>query len=275
MFVLLWSTGFIGARAVRADVEPLWFLAFRFAAVAVLVALLAIVLRTAWPGWRLMGHSAVVGALLHGVYLGGVFASVHAGLPTGVSALVVGLQPVLSACVVGPLLGERVTRVQSSGLALGLAGIALVLTSTLSLAGVTVGAAALSFLALGGVTVGTLYQRRFCTGVPVWSGATGQYLAGTVVVLVGALAFEPYRLVWSGRVVLSLAWLVVGLSIGAVALLMVLLRRASTTRTLSLLYLVPPLAAAEAWWVFDETLRPLALVGMIVAAGGVALTQRR
>jgi|tagenome__1003787_1003787.scaffolds.fasta_scaffold20446395_2 drug/metabolite transporter (DMT)-like permease len=275
VFVLLWSTGFIGARLVVGEADPLAILAVRFALAAGCALLIVAVTRARFMGWRLAGHVAVVGLLLHGVYLGGVFWSVADGLPAGVSALIVGLQPIVTACIVGGLLGERVMPVQWAGFVLGLVGIALVLWERLEIGGVTFAAVALSFVALAGITAGALYQKRFCTGVPIWPGAVVQYAAATVLVAIGSAAFESSpRIEWTAKVIGGLIWMVLVLSIGAVSLLMLVIRRMSAARTASLLYLTPPLAALEAYLVFGEALGALAIAGLAVAAVGVFLVVR-
>jgi drug/metabolite transporter (DMT)-like permease len=275
VFVLLWSTGFIGARLVVGEADPLAILAVRFALAAACALLIVAFTRSRFMGWRLAGHVAVVGLLLHGVYLGGVFWSVADGLPAGVSALIVGLQPIVTACIVGGLLGERVMPVQWVGFVLGLIGIAMVLWERLAIGGVTFAAVAWSFVALAGITAGALYQKRFCTGVPIWPGAVVQYAAATVLVTVGSLAFESApRIEWTAKVIGGLIWMVLVLSIGAVSLLMLVIRRMSAARTASLLYLTPPLAALEAYLVFGEALHALAIAGLAVAALGVFLVVR-
>jgi drug/metabolite transporter (DMT)-like permease len=275
VFVLLWSTGFIGARLVVGEADPLAILAVRFALAAACALLIVALTRARFMGWRLAGHVAVVGLLLHGVYLGGVFWSVADGLPAGVSALIVGLQPIVTACIVGGLLGERVMPVQWAGFVLGLIGIAMVLWERLAIGGVTFAAVAWSFVALAGITAGALYQKRFCTGVPIWPGAVVQYAAATVLVAAGSALFESSpRIAWTPKVIGGLIWMVLVLSIGAVSLLMLVIRRMSAARTASLLYLTPPLAALEAYLVFGEALHALAIAGLAVAALGVFLVVR-
>jgi drug/metabolite transporter (DMT)-like permease len=275
VFVLLWSTGFIGARLVVGEADPLAILAVRFALAAACALLIVACTRARFMGWRLAGHVAVVGLLLHGIYLGGVFWSVADGLPAGVSALIVGLQPIVTACIVGGLLGERVMPVQWVGFVLGLIGIAMVLWERLAIGGVGFGAVAWSFVALVGITAGALYQKRFCTGVPIWPGAVVQYAAATVLVAVGSALFETSpRIEWTPKVIGGLIWMVFVLSIGAVSLLMLVIRRMSAARTASLLYLTPPLAALEAYLVFGEALHALAIAGLAVAALGVFLVVR-
>lgn len=274
VFVLLWSTGFVGARLVVGEADPLAVLTVRFALACACALVLVLVTRSRMMGWRLAGHVAVVGLLLHGIYLGGVFGSVAAGLPTGVTALIVGLQPIVTACLVGALLGERVARLQWIGFAAGLVGIALVLWERLTIGGVSFAAVALAVVALVGITAGALYQKRFCTDVPIWPAAVVQYAAATALVGVGSLAFEDFHIEWTPKVIGGLAWMVLVLSIGAVSLLMLVIRRSSAAQTASLLYLTPPLAALEAYLVFGEELHVLAIAGLVVAALGVSLVLR-
>lgn len=281
VFVLLWATGFIGAKLGLPYAEAGTFLALRFAIVALLMAPLLLVLRgQRLGGWRQVGHVAVVGALMHGLYLGGVFAAIGRGMPAGLSALIVALQPLLTAALVGPLLGERVGPRQVAGLLLGLLGVGLVLSGRLAPSGTDAGALfqgfgmdALAFnvAALIGITTATLYQKRFAQHAPLVGGAVVQYVAAAVVVGLPALAFESNRVVWSGEFVFALAWLVLVLSIGAVSLLMLLIRWGEAAKTASLFYLVPPVTAVIAFLLFDERLGPLALAGMAVTVLGVAL----
>jgi drug/metabolite transporter (DMT)-like permease len=274
VFVLLWSTGFVGARLVVGDADPLAILTVRFALASACALVIVLATRATFMGWRMAGHVAVVGLLLHGVYLGGVFWSIAEGLPAGVSALIVGLQPIVTACLVGAVLGERVARLQWIGFAAGLVGIALVLWERLAIGGVGFAAVALSFLALAGITAGALYQKRFCTGVPIWPAAVIQYAAATALVGVGTLAFEDSHIEWTPKVIGGLAWMVLVLSIGAVSLFMLVIRHSSAAQTASLLYLTPPLAALEAYLMFGEELHALAIVGLGVAALGVFLVVR-
>jgi drug/metabolite transporter (DMT)-like permease len=273
-FVFLWSTGFVGARLVAPHAEPLTLLAIRFALAAGIAAVVVAWRRPALPSRRLVGHVAVVGLTLHGVYLGGVFWSVAEGMPTGVAALIAGLQPIITACLVGALLGERVTGGQWLGFGAGLAGIGMVLWERLVIGGVGALAIALAFVALAGVTTGTLYQKRFCTGVGIWPGAVAQYSAAAVLMAIGSAAVEDQQITWNAEVLGGLAWMVLVLSIGAISLLMIVIRRSTAASTVSLLYLAPPLAAIEAFLIFDEELHALAIAGIVVAGAGVFLVQR-
>lgn len=275
VFVVLWSTGFIFAKMGLPYAEPFTFVALRYAAVVALMLPVAFVLRASWPDRAIdIVHLVIAGLLLHAVYIGGVFASIYHGLPAGISALIVGLQPVLTATLVGPFLGERVTGRQWLGLLLGLAGVALVLGDKLAFDRATGGAVALAVLALVGITLGTIYQKRFCTTADMRSSAVIQFAAAGLACLAVAWPLETMRIAWSREFVFALAWLGIVLSIGTVSLLYLLLRRGAAAKTASLFYLVPPVTALFAWALFGETLGMLALAGMGLAAAGVALVQR-
>jgi len=274
VFVLLWSTGFIFSKLGMPYTQPLTFLVVRFAIVVALFGVFCAIMRAPFPPLAQWPHVAIVGIALHGLYLGGVFVSIDWGLPAGISALVVGLQPLLTGAVVGRLLGERVALRQWLGLWLGLAGVLAVLWEKLVLEGVALAAVWPSVVGLFGITVGTLYQKRFCPNVDVRSGAVLQYGAALAVLLPVALIFEPMTVIWNTDMVLAMGWLVVVLSLGAVSLLMVLVRQGAAAKVASLFYLVPPTTAVLAWLLFGETLGTLALVGMAVAAAGVALVQK-
>ncbi len=272
VFVLLWSTGFIGAKLGLPYAEPITFLIIRFASVTVLLALFAAVTRAPWPkSWAEAGHIALAGLLLQAVYLGGVFASIHHGVPAGISALIVGIQPLLVAAAAGPFLGEQVTARQWAGLVLGLGGVVLVVWTKLDLG---VGSAlgyGLSVLGLLGITLGTLYQKRFCPRLDLRSGNAIQYAVTTLALAPFALAFETRQVIWSGEFLFALGWLCIVLSLGAISLLFVLIRRGAAAQVSSLFFLVPPCTAVVAYFLFGETLSLLALFGMGVTMLGVAL----
>ena len=275
VFVVLWSTGFIGAKYGLPYAEPLTFLLIRLGLVAAVLSVVAVATAAPWPrraaDW---GHLAVVGLMVHGLYLGCVFAAIAAGLPAGLTALVVGLQPLLTATLVGPLLGERVTGRQWVGLLLGLAGVVLVVQQKIAFRAEDGMALGLTVAALIGITFGTLYQKRFCTGMDLRSGTAIQYAATTAALGVLAPAIETMEVRWTGEFIFALAWLSLVLSVGAVFLLFALIRRGAAASVASLFYLVPPCTAVTAWIVFDEQLGPVALLGMAVAAAGVALANR-
>ena len=280
IFVLLWSTGFIGAKFGLPYAEPFTFLFLRFVLTLLLLTPLIWIMRISWPSsptlWK---HIAVSGLLVHGTYLGGVFYGIYWGMPAGLAALLVGLQPLLTAACAGPLLGERLTRRQWLGLLLGLVGISLVLGSKLDLgstlfSGFGMGALVSVMAALVGISLGTLYQKRYCTSMPLLSGAAIQYMAAGGLLGIGALLFESREVEWSTTFILTLGWLVLILSIAAILLLMALIKKGEASRVASLFYLVPPVTALQAWWLFDERLPLLGLAGMVIAIIGVVMVVR-
>jgi drug/metabolite transporter (DMT)-like permease len=276
LFVFLWSTGFIGAKLGLPYAEPFTYLAWRFAIVTVLMAGLSYLTRAPWPSdARTWGHIAVCGLLLHGTYLGGVFASINHGVPAGVSALIVGIQPLLTAIAAGPFLNERVTRLQWFGFLLGLLGVSMVVWTKLGLGAGTPWGMALSVIALLGMTAGTLYQKRFCPNLDLRTGSAIQFGAATVVVFTIAYASETMVVQWTGEFIFALAWMVAVMSLGAISLLFLLIRRGEATRVASLFYMVPPSTALLAYFLFDEKLGPVAIGGMAVAMFGVALVNAR
>jgi len=276
LFVLLWSTGFIGAKLGLPFTEPLTFLLIRFACVIGLLGTLALVLRRPWPHRPMQWlHIAVAGALLHAGYLSGVFLAIHGGMATGVVALIVGIQPLLTAFLSASMVGERVNGRQWAGLALGFGGVTLVVWGKLGFDGLSGAGFAFSTLALVSITLGTLYQKRFCADLDLWSGSVIQFVAAALVLLPFALAFETMRIEWGGQFVFALGWLIFVLSLGAISLLHLLIRRGAATRVSALFYLVPPTTALLAFFIFDEKLGVAAITGMAVAAAGVAIAIRQ
>jgi drug/metabolite transporter (DMT)-like permease len=274
LFVVLWSTGFIGARLGLPHTEPLTFLFVRYVAVVVLMLAIALATRAPWPqGWRAWFHIGVAGLLLHGVYLGGVFIAISLGLPAGVAALVVGVQPLLTAIGAGWLLGETVLRRQWVGLLLGLGGVALVVANKM---GSVFGLHAIvpCVIALLAITAGTLYQKRFCPRFDWRSGAVAQFVPTAFATGLCAWVFETGRMDLTGDMVFALVWLVLVLSVGAVSLLNWLIRQSSAVNIASLFYLVPPCTAVVAWALFGESFSQLALVGMALVVGGVYLARK-
>jgi drug/metabolite transporter (DMT)-like permease len=277
LFVFLWATGFIGARLSADDAEPFSFLAIRFAIVAVILAVAALVFGAPWPNRRAAAHALVVGALMHGGYLGCVFWSISRGLPAGVSALIVGLQPLLTALIAAPVLGERITPRHWLGLGVGILGVALVVWPRLTFGdhGITPATVAGSVLATLSITIGSIYQKRHMTGLDLRSGNAIQFFGAAAVVGLAALASERFHITWTGEVVFAMAWLVLVLSIGAITLLYLMIRHGEVSRIAGLFYLVPAVTAAIAWLLFDETLSPVQILGMAVCAGAVMLVTRR
>lgn len=269
IFVFVWSTGFIGAKFGLPYAEPFTFLTLRM----VLVVLLHLLIVWLWRVRRLTpieaAHSAVTGLLVHGVYLGGVFLAISQGVPAGISALIPGLQPILMSTIANRWLGERVSGLQWAGLALGLLGVALVLHDRALVGSGTVLGWCASFASLIGITLGTLYQKRHSGGIDWRAGNLVQYAAACVFFALIAFSSESRVIHWSGEFVFALGWLVFVMSFGAVGLMYWLIRRSSAARFGSLLYLVPAVTAAIAYFLFGEKLDALSIAGMLVCAAGV------
>ncbi len=275
LFVLLWSSGFIGAKYGLPYIEPLTFLLLRFVCVIGLLLLVAVALRRPWPHtparW---GHIAVAGALIHAGYLSGVFVAIHLGMPAGIVAVIVGIQPLLTAFISARLLGERLARRQWFGLVLGFAGVVLVVLDKQGLSGASGAGVGFAILALFSITLGTVYQKRHCAELDIWTGSAIQFAASALVLLPFTLAFETRVIRWSGDFVFALLWLIFVLSLGAISLLHLLIRRGAATRVSAMFYLVPPMTALLAFMVFGERLGLSAIAGMALAAAGVAIVVR-
>ena len=274
LFVLLWSTGFIGARLGLPHIEPLTFLFIRYLAVITCMVALAVAMRAPWPPNRnAWFHIGVSGLLVHGVYLGGVFIAIHEGLPAGVASLVVSVQPLLTAVGAGVLMGAVVLKRQWVGLGLGLAGVSLVVAGKL---GTDFAAHALlpATAALLAITAGTLYQKRFCPTLDWRTGSVAQFIPTALLTGAAAWLTETGSIDWTGELFFALGWLVLVLSIGAVSLLNWLIRYSNAVNVASLFYLVPPCTAVVAWLLFGETFSAVALLGMAVTVAGVYLARK-
>ena len=275
LFVFLWSTGFIGAKYGLPYAEPLSFLFVRYLAVIALMTAIALLTRAPWPKAPMQWvHIGVSGLLVHAVYLGGVFIAIKQGLPAGITSLVVGMQPLLTALGAGWLLGERVVGRQWLGLALGFVGVALVVSGkfgdTAALGPMLVPA----LCALLGITVGTLYQKRYCAHFDLRTGSIIQFVPTALATLPVILLFDGFHVDWTGDFIFALAWLVLVLSIGAISLLNLLIRSGSAVNVASLFYLTPLSTALIAFLMFDEKLGWLAVLGMGLAVSGVYLVAR-
>lgn len=272
LFVVLWSSGFIAAKIGVRDAGPLTFLTLRFALVTILMLIVVAAMRAPWPrSPREVGHIAVTGVLMQAGYFGGAWVSMAMGVGAGVSALIVSMQPILTAIVAGPLLGERVGPRQWLGLALGFAGVAMVVAKKLELGFGTPIAMGWSFVALLCITAGTLYQKRYCPHMDPRTGGTIQFVMGILVLAPLALIFEEQTINWSVDFVLALVYVAIFLSLISVTLLTFMIRRGEASRMTSLFFLVPPTAAAMAWLMLGETLTPTGIAGMVLAVIGVAL----
>ena len=275
LFVVLWSSGFIFAKLGLPYAEPLTFLFARFAITTILFVLIALAFHARWPAtWREAGHIAVAGALVQGFYLGGVFWAISRGLGAGVVALFMALQPLLTAAAAGIVLGEKVTPRQWFGLAVGFAGVVLVVSDRDTSGSDDWAALAANAVALVGLTIGVLYQKRHATGMDLRSGLAIQFAVSTALMGVGAILTEDMRIEWTGTFILAMAWLAVVLSVGAAAIFYSLIRRGAAAKVSSLFYLVPAVTALMAFALFDERLGLLALAGMAAVVLGVAMATR-
>src|ERR1700730_9930698 len=243
IFVVLWSTGFIATKYVVRNADPLTYLAIRMALVVLLMAVIAAIARPRWPDRIGIVHSTVAGILVHGFYLGGTAIAISHSIPAGLSALIPGLQPILTSTLANRWLGERVTPLQWSGLLLGLFGVVLILHGR-AMSGEAGWGWLASGVSLVSITLGTLYQRRYCGRIDWRAGNLVQYIAVTIFFAVGAWLFESNVVHLSPEFVLSLAWLAVVLSIGSIGLLYWLIRRSAATSGARLFYLVPAVGAA-------------------------------
>jgi drug/metabolite transporter (DMT)-like permease len=274
IFVFVWSTGFIGAKFGLPYIEPFTFLTLRMVLVVLLHLLVVWLWRVRWPNAAEMGHSVVVGLLVHGVYLGGVFLAISQGVPAGISALIPGLQPILMSTIASRWLGEKVSVIQWLGLALGLVGVALVLHDRSMIGAGTMLGWAASFASLVGITLGTLYQKRHGGKIDWRSGNLVQYAAACVLFGIIAFGFETRVIHWSGELIFALTWLVLVMSFGAVGLMYWLIRRSSAASFGSLLYLVPAVTALIAYLLFGERLDAISIAGMVICAVGVFVVSR-
>jgi drug/metabolite transporter (DMT)-like permease len=274
IFVVLWSTGFIATKYAVQGAAPLTYLSIRMALVVGLMAIIAAIARPKWPDRAGIGHSIVAGLLVHGFYLGGTAIAISHSIPAGLSALIPGLQPILTSTLANRWLGERVTPLQWTGLLLGLGGVVLILHGR-----PMTGDAGWGWLASGvslvSITLGTLYQRRYCNQIDWRAGNLVQYIAVTIFFGAGAWLFENNTVQWSREFAAALAWLAVVLSIGSIGLLYWLIRRSAATSVASLFYLVPAVTAVMAYGLFGERLDGIAIAGMVACAAAVFLVNRR
>jgi len=280
LFVLLWSTGFIGIRYGIPYAPPFTFIAIRMMIASVLLAVISLAITKRFShDLPTIGKSIAVGLTIHGAYLGGCFYGVKQGMPAGITALICSLQPVLVSLFSSIFFKEKLSVRKWLGLALGLCGLTLVIAPKLSAVSgdklPTVGVIAI-FIALLGGTSGTLLQKKFGAGVEVLSGTSWQYIATGLLLGALALTFEQgMAITWNSSFIFSLTWLIVALSIGAILILYFMLARGSASSVSSLYYLVPAVTAIEAYFLFDEKISLMTAAGTVVTIIGVALVVRQ
>ena len=275
LFVLLWSSGFIGSKLGVPYVEPFTFMSLRYCIVLVILVPIALMTRAPWPkGRQQMAHVAFAGLLIHALYLGGCVWSLRLGLPAGILSLIVSMQPLFTAAFAGVALGERVLPRQWAGLALGFLGTALVVAHKTG-SGLTFLMTVPAIASLIGITSGTMWQKRHCPNFDLRTSTVVQYAASLLVTAMLAITTETMQVQWSGQFVFALMWVALVLSIGAISLLNHLIRSGTAVNVASLFYAVPAVTALMAWGIFGETLTGLSLVGMAVAVLGVWLARGR
>jgi drug/metabolite transporter (DMT)-like permease len=273
LFVLIWSTGFIVARYGMPHAEPMTFLLLRFMGVLALLLPAAWLMRAPWPSRSQAWKIALAGLLLQAGYLGGVWAAVRHGMTAGLIALIVGLQPIITAWLAG-VVQERISKIQWLGLLLGLTGVGLVVWAKLSLAGLSMVSLGLGVIALASITAGTLYQKAACPHFDLRTGAIIQYAASALICLPFVFGFETRQIDWHPEMIGALLWSIVALSIGAISLLFIMIREGAATKVTSLLYLTPPTTAVMAYFLFDEPMTGLTMAGIVTTMAGVWLVTK-
>lgn len=274
LFILSWASGFPITRLGLEYTEPFTLLWIRSAIVIVIVGTYALIVRAPWPGWKETAHIAVVGVTLQCLYLGSMFSALDGDVSQGVAALIAGMQPLLTAAVVGITLGERISRMQWVGFTLGFAGLFIVLSDRLG-----VGAGTMTGFIFAGltpifITAASLYQKKFCANSDLRIVMVVQQTAAGICNFCIAIAIETGEIVWSSEVIFVWIWLVFVLTIGATNLLYLMLRHGEASRVSSLFYLTPPTAVFLGWITYGETMGIVAIGGFAVAVVGVFLVTR-
>ena len=272
LFVFLWSTGFIGSKVVTQHAPPLTFLAMRMTMAAIVLVPILLIIKSRWPAKTTdYLHCAVVGALVHGVYLGGIFLAISHGTGAGLSALIVGLQPLLTLCLSVMFLAEKAGPLKITGVLTGLVGFFVVIIERTGINELSTSSLLLCTASLIGISAGTVYQKKIDASVDLLPGVFLQYIGAFVALLPFAILLEPFDINWNTEFVLATLWLVLVLSIGAILLLMMLIRRSDAGNVASLFYLVPPLTSLEAFVLFGEKFSLIAIGGMLFCVAGVAM----
>lgn len=273
LFILIWSTGFIIARYGMPHAEPLTFLAIRFFGVILILLPCILWFKAPWPSKSQIVHLAIAGVLIQFGYLAGVWIAIRHGMPVGLTALIVGLQPILTAVFVS-FLAEKITRSQWQGLFLGLLGVFLVLYAQINTTGVNAQTIFFNIIGLLSITVGTIYQKKYCAQFDLRTGSLIQFMTSLGLATIGAYLFETREVEWVLELVGALVWGIVGISIGAMSLLFILIRRGNATKVSSLMYLTPPTTAIMGWILFNEPLTILVGLGTLLTMLGVLIVNQ-
>lgn len=281
LFVLLWSTGWLVAKFAVAHADPLTFMAARHALAAIAFTGLCLAVGARWPReGAAIWHGLVSGIFLHGLYLAGVWWAIGHGVPAGLSGIIAGLQPLLTALAAPFLIGERLRPLQKLGIVIGFAGIMIAISpqllDTLDRGLVGLGLPILiNLAAMFSVTYGTMYQKRNLQQGNLLTIAVLQFIGAFIVTLPMALILEDLRFDWTGEAIFAMGWSVFGISMGAVGLLLYLIRRGQVSRAASLIYLMPPVVAIEAFFLFGEPLTLPMIVGTVIVVAGVYMVNRK
>jgi drug/metabolite transporter (DMT)-like permease len=279
LFVLIWSTGFVAAKYGLQFAEPFTLLSYRNGLTLIVLIIFTQVNKSIWPNSGLAFiHLMVTGLLIHGIYLGGIFQAIKWEISVGLTAMIIGLQPLGMAFMAGVILHEKVTTRQWIGLLIGLIGLYLILFekfdfdfdgffTDLSFWGVLA-----VFGSLFSISLGTIYQKRFCNEMDLISGTLIQYLGAFILCVLISFYFETGEIDWTSTFIITLGWQIFGLSIGAVLLLMTMIKQDASARVGSYFYLVPALVAIQAWYLFGETMNFVSIIGVILIAFAVAMT---
>lgn len=281
VFVLIWSTGFIAAKYSMTNADPFVFLCLRMALTTLaLVPILylsgAALPRSFWP-YR---HDMVTGFLLHCCYLGFIFWAIKLGMPSGIAAIIIGIQPILTMVMASVYIGESLTTKKIAGLLVGFIGVAIVIFGKFGLGlindqGLGLLPVGMCLLSLIAASSSVIYQKKFCDQSHLLTGTLMQYVAATAATALFAMVFgENWQIIWSSSFAMALTWQVFGISIGGVVLLMSIIKLGEAGRISSMFYLVPPLVVIEAHYLFEETLSPLSIAGMVLCIMGVYFVNR-
>lgn len=279
-FVLLWSTGWIVARASADHADPLTFLALRFLLAGSVLAVIAVAAGARWPRGKHMVHAVISGIFLHTIYLGGVWWAIRHGLPAVISGLLAAIQPIATALLAPVFLGERINRIQWIGIGLGFVGMSFVLAPKLQALGIEALHADIILISINvigmlGATIGSFYQKRFIPASDLRTLSVLQYCGAFMTVIPAAYMLEPMHIEWTGTMVIVMAWSVLAISVGAIGLWLFLIREGEVSRAAALIYLIPPTVAVESFLLFGEQLTLAQIVGMGFSVLGVALTIKR
>ena len=274
IFVIIWSTGFVIARLAMPYVEPATFLFWRFSGVLVAMTALSLVWKITWPSWSQMKHIAIAGMMLQFGYLLGVWCAVRLGMGAGLAAIIVGLQPIVTAWFAA-WISEKVTPRQWIGLGFGFAGVALVVAEKIGFAHIPLLSYMLAFMALLSITFGTLYQKKYCPVFDLRAGSSIQFGVSAALCFICMYLFETGEMVWNASVIGALLWAIFPLSIGSISLLFMMIRKGAATKVTSLLYLTPPTTALMAWLLFDEKFTLMMAIGLCLTMTGVVLVNAR